>query len=100
MAWRFLDEEKRKSFKPGDSLIDDFSSRQLNDTRHIAATARTWLNVLYPSHSPTGRNLVPVQVFPLTNSAGEVIGWERRTYEDSVTISSSRSQSEGLQTRN
>jgi CRISPR-associated endonuclease Csn1 len=61
-AWRFLDEEKRKRFQPGDSLIDDFTSRQLNDTRHIAASARTWLNVLYPSHSPTGRNLVPVQV--------------------------------------
>lgn len=37
-------------------------------------------------------NLVPVQVFPVTNSAGEVIDWERRTYDDSVTISSSRSR--------
>ena len=33
-------------------------------------------------------NLVPVQVFPVTNTAGEVIAWERQTDDDHVTISS------------
>ena len=37
-------------------------------------------------------DLVPVQIFPVTNSAGEVIDWERRIYNDRVTISSSRSR--------
>jgi len=27
-----------------------------------------------------------VQIFPLTNAAGEVTGWERRTYDDQVIL--------------
>ena len=30
--------------------------------------------------------LTPVQVFPLLDSEGKVTGWERRTYDDVVTI--------------
>ena len=61
-AWRFLEESKREKFKPGDSLIDDFTSRQLNDTRHIAKVARGWLGALYASHTDDGKGQVPVQV--------------------------------------
>lgn len=30
--------------------------------------------------------LTPVYVFPLMNRSGQVVGWERRTYDDTVTI--------------
>ena len=44
------------------------------------------VNVARNAEGQWQAELTPVQVFPLLDSDGKVAGWERRTYEDVVTL--------------
>ncbi|WP_010582715.1 purple acid phosphatase family protein [Schlesneria paludicola] len=48
------------------------------------------VNVAKNSEGVWETEVTPVQLFPRTDEAGEVIGWERRAYDDLVKISSTR----------